>query len=220
MTGIFHRHTGQSVSVNAIRSAFVTHLKDNGGSEQVLESVARAMRHSKRYQDQVYDKRTCNQKMSPALDYAKNEMKKAFRRPPPAIRKSSPKRPHRCKDAWENDFINDDSEEEDAQEEQQQQLLLVEGDMVALLASDSTPSDPKVLFGQVVKVNKEQNTAIMTRMVETATKGQYRVEVGRGGRWEENVDSLIPGIDFFYCPDSRSYELRTSMATIVAEANL
>ena len=76
LTTTFAQYTDQKkISVNALRSAFVTHAKECDTPGNVIESLARVMRrHSVRYQQNVYDRRTANERMKSGLEYAKKSL--------------------------------------------------------------------------------------------------------------------------------------------------
>ncbi|MEW5860136.1 MAG: site-specific integrase [Cyanobacteriota bacterium] len=62
-----YRLTGQAFTPHMVRDAIVTHLKLSGTSDQVLTALADLMAHSITMQRKVYDRRTPQQKVAPAL---------------------------------------------------------------------------------------------------------------------------------------------------------
>ncbi|BAZ03298.1 hypothetical protein NIES37_73110 (plasmid) [Tolypothrix tenuis PCC 7101] len=51
-----------------VRDSIVTYLKLSGTSDQVLAALAELMAHSQKTQHQIYDRRTSEQKLAPALE--------------------------------------------------------------------------------------------------------------------------------------------------------
>ncbi|MBD1893212.1 site-specific integrase [Coleofasciculus sp. FACHB-129] len=62
-----YRLTGQAFTPHMVRDSVVTYLKLSGTSDQVLAALAELMAHSQKMQRQVYDRRTPQQKVAPAL---------------------------------------------------------------------------------------------------------------------------------------------------------
>jgi hypothetical protein len=50
-----------------VRDSIVTYLKLSGTSDRVLAALAELMAHSQKMQHQIYDRRTPEQKVAPAL---------------------------------------------------------------------------------------------------------------------------------------------------------
>lgn len=66
-----NRFTGTPVNPQNIRHMFVTYLRNQGATEEQLDSAATAMRHSRKTQQQVYDLQDRQEKMETILNYAK-----------------------------------------------------------------------------------------------------------------------------------------------------
>ncbi|MDZ8139007.1 MAG: site-specific integrase [Nostoc sp. DedQUE04] len=62
-----YRLTGQAFTPHMVRDSIVTYLKLSGTSDQVLAALAELMAHSQKMQHQIYDRRTPEQKVAPAL---------------------------------------------------------------------------------------------------------------------------------------------------------
>ena len=118
-----------------MRSSFVT-FAGNESTEAVMESIAMAMRHSRRYQQDIYDKRTINEKVKRGVHFASKQVQQALRRPPPAIDVTSPKK-------YFKSSVDDSDEDSD---DSTSSNVVVPGESVAMLASDSTESRPKLLL--------------------------------------------------------------------------
>lgn len=62
-----YRFTGIGVTTKDIRRMYVTHLKEIGASEAILEAACREMHHSREMQAEVYNKQSGYSKSAPAL---------------------------------------------------------------------------------------------------------------------------------------------------------
>ena len=199
---IFFKCTGVGgVSIHALRSSFVT-FAGNESTEAVMESIAVAMRHSRRYQQDIYDKRTINEKEKRGVHFASKQVQQALRRPPPAIDVTSPKK-------YFKSSVDDSDEDSD---EPTSSNVVVPGESVAQLASDSTESRPKLLFSKVNEMNATAKMVLSNELVETFP-GYYRLKIG-SNRLEEKLSCLITGIDMVYSCEHRAYELRTPLDDI------
>ena len=58
---------------HALRSSFVI-FAGNKSIEAVMESIAKAMRHSRRYHQDVYDKMTTNEKVKLDVQFALKQL--------------------------------------------------------------------------------------------------------------------------------------------------
>jgi integrase len=71
LNGLFrytaYRITGQACHPHLVRNMIVTHLKRSGASSDVLEALARLMAHSLQMQQNIYDRRTPEEKIEPAI---------------------------------------------------------------------------------------------------------------------------------------------------------
>ena len=164
-----------------------------------MESIAVAMRHSRRYQQDIYDKRTINEKVKRGVHFASKQVQQALRRPPPAIDVTSPKK-------YFKSSVDDSDEDSD---EPTSSNVVVPGEGVA---RDSTESRPKLLFSKVIEMNATAKMALSNELVETFP-GYYRLKIG-SNRWEEKLSCLITGIDMVYSCEHRAYELRTPLDDI------
>ena len=73
--------------------------------------------------------------------------------------------------------------------------MVIKGDMVALFATDSTRTNPKVLFTKVVSIKALTGSALLNEIMETIP-GLYHLKLG--SRWEEKLKTLVAGLDWFY----------------------
>lgn len=70
VSGLVHQLTGQRVSVNLLRSSFVTHFyaSEQAQDPEVRQSVAQVMRHSVREAQSTYDRRSAPQRKRKGLN--------------------------------------------------------------------------------------------------------------------------------------------------------
>ena len=99
-----------------------------------------------------------------------------------------------------------DDSDEDSDEPTSSKV--VPGESVAMLASDSTESSPKLLFAKVIEMNATTKMALLNKLVETFP-GYYRLKIS-SNRWEENLSCLITGIDIVYSREHRGLLLTIS----------
>ncbi len=62
-----YRITGKACHPHLVRDMIVTHLKRSGASSDVLEALAKLMAHSLQMQQNIYDRRTPEEKIQPAI---------------------------------------------------------------------------------------------------------------------------------------------------------
>jgi integrase len=84
-----YRLTGQAFTPHMVRDAIVTHLKLSGTSDEVLAALADLMAHSPEMQRKVYDRRTPEQKVAPAL-MALQSLPTGSLPPPPPLSVKNP----------------------------------------------------------------------------------------------------------------------------------
>ncbi len=66
--GAMYRVTGKRTNPHLIRSMCITHFQRTGATDKDMEALALAMKHSREMQREVYDKRTQQEKVQPALN--------------------------------------------------------------------------------------------------------------------------------------------------------
>lgn len=76
---IFDRESNVAVPPKELRKMYVTYIKQEGVTEEIADSSAAAMRHSRKTQGQIYDERSHIQKVSPALKYAEKLVQKVLK---------------------------------------------------------------------------------------------------------------------------------------------
>lgn len=66
------RLTGKAFTPHLVRDAIVTHLHLTQAPDAVLDALAQLMAHSRKIQQKIYDRRTSEEKIAPALEALKN----------------------------------------------------------------------------------------------------------------------------------------------------
>lgn len=177
-----------------IRSAFVTYAKDNC-SETVLKSIAGAMRHSVRYQTDVYDRRCSNDKLKSGVLFASNQARMAL--------------------------SQDSSSSLGVQQTPwtpTSRQRFEKGMDVALLARDSTPASPKVILGRVMKQDDVTGRVQLQEYVPLDNREDlYRLKIASRTPWCEDPDSILSGIDLVFIREDKAYELRTPLDDLLSE---
>ena len=184
----------------------------------MLESLAVAMRHSPRYQKKVYDRRTANERIKSGLLYTANEFNKAFSRPPPALASTgvdqTPPPSKLRRPTLPTTIVVEDGD--DDKQEEAAIPKFIPNEIVAMVAADSTPAQPKLLFAKIVKINSIEGTALLQELAEELP-GVYRVRLGHSSRWEEAFEALISGVDFHYSIQDKGYIIRTPIEDIIKQ---
>lgn len=85
-----YRLTGKAFTPHMVRDSIVTHFKLSGASDQVLAALAELMAHSLEMQRKIYDRRTPQQKVAPALE-ALQSLPTGTLPPPPPLTVKPPK---------------------------------------------------------------------------------------------------------------------------------
>lgn len=78
-----YRLTGKAFTPHMVRDSIVTHFKLSGASDQVLAALAELMAHSLEMQCKIYDRRTPQQKVAPALEALQSLPTGTLLPPPP-----------------------------------------------------------------------------------------------------------------------------------------
>ena len=192
LTTTFAQYTDQKkISVNALRSAFVTHAKECDTPGNVMESLARVMRHSVRYQQNVYDRRTANERMKSGLEYAKKSL---FR------------------------ISDDDDDDNEAiraspakkkRTAEEEACVVVPGELVAVETNNGGGGPPTL--AKVIQADSQMTLLQRMRRVE---EGLYKPELGTKARWRQPTSDLIVGLDFRFDEEKRLYELLTDITDI------
>jgi len=116
---LFDRLTGRQVSINVLRSSFLTWAySQRECDDNMKDSLAAALRHSREQAQTTYDRRTANERKSAALELARRK-------------------------------AEEDAEPSPGPSNRPQQPEFGIGDFVGLVAEDSTLQKPSVFLGRV-----------------------------------------------------------------------
>ena len=88
------------------------------------------------------------------------------------------------------------------------------GQVVALVASDSTSTEPKIFLAKLLNV-KDGLAQLHHLEKISSSDNLYRPAVGRGAVWYEQFETLIWPIFITFDEDSRGYRLHNTVAEIV-----
>ena len=184
ISAIFEEHFSLKLTTNDLRKAVVNHFLSlpQSGDPSLRESFATLMKHSVRTQRRFYDERPLAQKKSRALDLLSSMASRSL----------------------EEDGVQI-IEDEDS--EGNIELLPHPGEFVALVASDSTRSDPKCFVARVLRLSEDHKTAFLAEFSEVET-GKFKLNAGKS--FEEALNAVIYPVDVVYSHSNGLYELRTS----------
>ena len=191
---LFEEQCDIRLSVNDLRKTLVTYIMSlpEATDNQLTESVARLMRHSKRAQKRFYDCRSQDIIKRPALSFLE-------------------------KTATEQVFDNDvQLASSDQDGENVQEVTPLPGDFVALVASNSTTNSPQILIAKLLRYVHDRNEALLASMKEVS-ESVFVLETGQS--FSEDTRSLIFPIDIIYLPSDKVYQLRSSKLEIHKQLN-
>lgn len=163
MKSLFRSLTGKSVTINMLRSAFITWSYGREDCTDALKaSLAAALRHSRQQAQRTYDRRTANDRKRLAVDLARD---------------------------YAEDRLDEGSDGGQAQPQSSDDCPFKAGDFVAVVEEDSRLNCPKVLIGQIHSLGQEGEVSLL--WYKNVSKNFYRLQHG-SGQWRESVDSLVP----------------------------
>lgn len=161
--GLLQRLTGRAVSVNGLRSAFLTWALNRGDcDEQMKDSLAKALRHTRREAEETYDRRTAAERLNLALDLARGQAEESLL--PKTL--EAPQ----------------DSEKHEADD-------IRPGQFVALVEPESTLQAPRILLGRVQTILENRTASLL--WYEADASGSYSLALD-GSFWTESLDALVP----------------------------
>ena len=201
---IFLQHKNVSISTNALRASYVTHLLSGDESAQVPEHVltqaARAMRHSRHEQLRTYDKRTSSDKVARAVNHTATQAATALFGPPVLL----------------NDGPSTSTGHQTSSSKKRDVSSPAVGDVVGMAEDSSTDEDPVVLLGKVVRVYPDTREFLLAWLKPIRNKRAaptFKLSVGKD-TWVESFDSLVFPLDVVYDEGSAKYTLRTPFRDI------
>ena len=235
ISSTFLRRSNVTVSVNTLRSSFVTHLLSeerlDGLDERMKEQFADAMRHSTTHvsrhtpqykytciehvclsvqQKRTYDRRTTNERVGKAVDLmgrvtATQLQEDSF----------SPEESHGddSNDETTGVAASSSSSSSSPPSHHRHSLPYREGDIVAVVDEHSTRKKPVFILGKVLQLLKRRQ-ALLAHLApqqgeeeEGATR--FKLRVG-STTWLESLDAVVFPVDVEFDNRDRLYRLRTS----------
>ena len=196
LQAIFRQHKDVSISTNAMRASYVTHLLSGEAplSDHILTQAARAMRHSRKEQARTYDCRTSSDKVAHAVQLSSKEAASAL-----------------------GDRVSDVEPSTSGGNSKKKKLLPCVGDIVALVEERSTRDEPVVMLGKVLRLYQDSQEVLLAhlRLVEKSRKSSptYKLTIGKDA-WVESYDSLVFPVDVAYDSARGVYSLRTPSTEI------
>ena len=91
------------------------------------------------------------------------------------------------------------------------------GQIVAMVAGDSKPRDPKIILAKVLSYKQDEAQLHYMEKIE-GTNNLYRPSIGTNSVWHESVKTLIWPIFVTFDSDSRGYRLHNTAKEIADEA--
>lgn len=200
---IFKEKTGMAISINSLRSSFVTYFYSSDASDSLglRESIASGMRHSIAEAKKTYDRRTDFEKKRKAVEYCgnntmqslKGENEQILLPPEPKVMKMGPA----------GKTYDDNTPHTHP---------LHIGDVVAVphVGDDEKPN---FWLGKCLRIETE--STVMLGWLKPTDQDPSRYKLVIGSSWEENSNACIFPIDVQYSTTDRAYTLHTDREDIL-----
>ena len=188
ISALFEKHFSVRVTTNDLRKCVVDYFLSlpESGDLALRESIASVMKHSLRTQKRHYDQRPLCEKKVRAIDFLGDMTSRAI-----------------CED--EVHVLSD--EDQDGFVEVQPS----NGELVALVAADSTISVPSVFVAKVLRYSEDHKTVFLADFEEVEP---CKFKLNAGKSYRETAKSIIYPVDIVYLHASGVYELRTPKSDI------
>ena len=192
---VFQTEVSIRASTTALRHALVTYFCsiDESNDVNVRKSLASLMKHSMRYQEQVYNDQSHQEKTEAGRNLLRTKIA-------PSIFGDKDDVVSIADDA---DFSSDKSESEEFE------LKPQVGDIVALLDSASTKESILFFLAKIARFTPDRSEAHLSQLV-TVDDSDNMYVLKPSAVWKESVDSLVFPVDVVYNSSKRAYVLRTS----------
>ena len=188
ISALFEKHFSLRVTTNDLRKCVVDYFLSlpESGDLALRESIASVMKHSLRTQRRHYDERPMSEKKVRAISFLGDMTSRAI-----------------CED--EVHVVSD--EDDDGFVE----VLPSNGELVALVAADSTISVPSVFVGKVLRYSEDHKTVFLADFQEVEP---CKFKLNAGKSYRESAKSIVYPVDIVYLHASGVYELRTPKSDI------
>ena len=189
---IFQREVSIRASTTALRHSIVTYFSSLEESKDISirKSLALLMKHSVRYQEQVYNDQSTNEIVKPAREILRTKI---------------------ASNVFDNDFDNKESsssEEDDESSGEEFVLKPKQGDIVALLDPISTINNVEFFLAKVARYSFDKSEVHLIHLQRLESEeNMFRLKPGRV--WTESTKSLIFPVDVVWNHNIKAYELRT-----------
>ena len=194
LSRLFKQHLGFPCAINEMRHSLIQHFRSSPETSdtKLTESLVPVCKHNLRTQINIYDRRAEPERRSQALRYL-NRSAENF------ILDKAP-------DA-SADLTTDKEERDD---------LSSPREMCAILPSDTSFNDPKVLLAKVLNYMADGKNARLAWFKELdSCPNHFKFQVGTDV-WQEKSSALIYPVDVRYHRSDGIYELRTPKQPIYA----
>ena len=180
---IFEKYFSLKLTTVDIRKAVVNHFLSlpQSGDLALRESFATLMKHSVRTQKRFYDERPLAAKKSRALDMLSNMAARSL---------------------GEDEVQIIEDEDSDGNIE----FVPLQGEFVALVAANSSRSNPEVFLAKILRLSEDHKTAFLAEFSEIEA-GKFKLNAGKS--YKEALEALIYPVDVVYLHSDGLYELRT-----------
>ena len=186
---VFGRYGRQLTTVDLRRSLVTFVLEHEKANEELRKSLASLMKHSVRHQENTYCIKNFGERKSAALKFLSESTGKYL------------------------GLINDNDENGTKEDDCSIELYPDPGNIVALVAADSTEGSPKIFLAKLLQYKDKGNTAVLGEM--ELTEGSSKCyHLKPGSCWTENIKALVWPIDTAYVEKGEYYRLRTSLKDI------
>ena len=186
---VFGRYGRRLTTVDLRRSLVTFVLEHEEANEELRKSLASLMKHSVRHQENTYCIKNFGERKSAALKFLSESTGKYL------------------------GFINHNDENGTKEEDCSIELYPDPGNIVALVAADSTERFPKIFLAKLLQYKDKGTTAVLGELELTEGSSKcYRLKPG--SCWTESTKALVWPIDTAYVEKGEYYRLRTSLKDI------
>lgn len=205
ISAFFEKHFSLKLTTNDLRKCvvdFFISLPQSGGDYALRESLAAVMKHSVRTQKKYYDERPLAVKKSRAISFLGSMTSRAIESDEIEI--------------LSNDDDDDDDDDRNHDDDGDDDDGFVDtrpsnGEFVALVASNSTITNPEVFVAKVLKFSQDRRNVFLAHFEEVEP---YKFKLVAGKSYSESTKSIIYPVDIVYLYSSGVYELRTNKLDI------
>lgn len=219
ITSIFREKTGMNITVNMLRSSFVTYFYSSDASSNVSlrESMASGMRHSVAQAKATYDRRTAFEKKRKAVDFCGQSTSKFLKGENYRFSASNSSDDDSDSNSDDRVMKNSDKQHSDIQKGPANKVYDANqpftvppemGDFVAVPFKQDGDGQAQFWLGKVLRKIDDNTMLLAWMQQEEDDESCYKMKIGAA--WEENIMSMVFPIDVI--PDKAKpscYKLNT-----------